>query len=201
MEHTYTLSGKEFDFRTPISEVVERLGWKVATVRKRRKEALRLIYPWHTVDWKAKSTLALAQELDLPLDDIEAMKKTIFNEAKKWAFIDYRRSDEEIADAMQVQPDRVRYYRQFYDKDYGGKKSAKDHMLSVRLPKDMYEAIEFQAGKMGYKIPAFIRFVLMQHLESFPSFPPDKKGYLVTRPSFISHDDLAKFRKALFKLV
>ncbi len=201
MEHTYTLAGKKFDFRTPISEVVERLGWKVDTVRKRRKEALRLVYPWHTVDWKAKSTLALAQELDLPLDDIEAMKKTIFNEAKKWALIDYERSDEEIAAAMQVQPDRAQYYRQFYDKGYDGKKQkpVKDHMLSVRLPEEMYETIEFQAKKTGYKIPAFIRLVLMQHLVNFPFFPPDEDGYPVTKPSFISPDDLDKFRRALFK--
>lgn len=195
-----------FDFMTPIDEICKRLpNWSLTTITKRRKEALRLAHNWESIDWEKTGIEKLAQDLDLPVQDIRDMKKMIAFEKEKWANVDYNKSDEEIALEKDVQPKRVQYYRQFYDKKFSKytlykKENKKGDLISVRVRPDMKKALEYQAEKTGYKLPNFIRLVLLKHLANNPSFPSNVTNSKSTLPDYINNDELQDFQGNLMKL-
>ena len=195
-----------FDFMTPIDEICKRLpNWSLTTIVKKRKEALRLAHRWEYIDWEKTGIETLAQDLNLPVQDIRDMKKTIAFEKEKWANVDYNKSDEEIAFEKGVQPKRVQYYRQFYDKKFSKytlykKENKKEDLISVRVRPDMKKAFEYQAEKTGYKLPDFIRLVLLKHLANNPSFSSDVTSPKTTLPNYINNDELQIFQGDLMKL-
>ena len=197
----YKLSGRKFDYKEPITVVAEILGWKTETVKKRRKESLRLQHSWHTVDWATADIAALALELNLPPEDVVEMKKMVAREKKKnWPYEDYEQSDETIAAKHGVKEKTVQYYRQFYDKNYSGKPLVKEHLISVRLRPDMYDALVYQVGKTGYKLPEFVRLILMKHLDTFPFYSDNPEDRGDGKAAFISKSELYAFWQRLSKL-
>ncbi len=172
----FTLDGIEYDYMTPISEVAEASGRNISNVKQRRKEALRLKYDWHEINWDTVSVDQLTSDLGLPFEDVSDMKKMIARE-KEWAIEDYTKSDEQLANEHGVTKKRVKYYRRFYDKMYRMRKKVKKQSdaISLRMRKDMSDVLNFQARQLGYKLPDYARLIFLKHIRAYPFFPPEKK--------------------------
>ncbi len=166
----YWINGRGFRYDRPIDQVVEITKIPPATVKRLRLISLRNATHWDRIPWDTLSIEEIAAKQEVSVDDVREIRKMLLKEKNQWTNLDYSLSDEELAAQTGFSTRTIHTYRKYFDKNFAERKNAKkkDLAVSVRMKKELKQAIDDFSKIANVSPSEFIRLVLANIISGLP---------------------------------